>query len=102
MPRVCHFTGRKTITGWTRSEKGARRDGGVGNKIKGRTKRAVKPNLKKLRIVVDGKIQRVYVSTSAIKRGWVVKPSKVKAETTATAGAVKVAAKPAVKPAPKA
>lgn len=98
MPRVCHFTGRKTITGWTRSEKGARRDGGVGNKIKGRTKRAVKPNLKKLRIVIDGKIQRVYVSTSAIKRGWVVKPSKVKPEAGATAGAVKVATKPAAKP----
>ena len=97
MPRVCHFTGRKTITGWTRSEKGARRDGGVGNKIKGRTKRAVKPNLKKLRIVIDGKIQRVYVSTSAIKRGWVVKPSKVKPEASAIAAKVKPEAKPAVK-----
>ena len=94
MPRVCHFTGRKTITGWTRSEKGARRDGGVGNKIKGRTKRAVKPNLKKLRIVIDGKIQRVYVSTSAIKRGWVVKPSKVKVEPKAAATATKVTTKP--------
>ena len=79
MPHVCHFTGRKTITGWIKAEKGARRDGGVGNKVKGRTKRKVKPNLKKLRIVVDGEIRRVWVSTSAIKRGLVIKPSKVKA-----------------------
>jgi len=77
MPHVCYFTGRKTITGWIKAEKGARRDGGVGNKVKGRTKRKVKPNLKKLRIVVDGQIKRVWVSTSAIKRGLVIKPSKV-------------------------
>lgn len=79
MSHACYFTGRKTITGWIKAEKGARRDGGVGNKVKGRTKRKVKPNLKKLRIVVDGEIKRVWVSTSAIKRGLVVKPSKVKA-----------------------
>lgn len=79
MPRVCHFTGRKTSTGWIKSQKGARRNGGVGNKIKGRTKRTVKPNLKKVRCVVDGEIVNVYASTRAIKRGLVVKPMKVKA-----------------------
>jgi large subunit ribosomal protein L28 len=79
MPRVCHFTGLKTTSGWIKSEKGARVDGGVGNKIKGRTKRRIRPNLKKLRIMIDGKPQRVWVSTTAIKRGLVVKPSKVKA-----------------------
>jgi large subunit ribosomal protein L28 len=78
MSRVCFFTGRKTTSGWTKAQKGARRDGGVGNKIKGRTKRAVKPNLKKLRIVVDGQVRKVWVSTNAIKRGWVMKPSRVK------------------------
>ncbi len=79
MSHVCFFTGKKTETGWVRAEKGARRDGGVGNKIKGRTKRKVKPNLKKLRILVDGEVKRVWVSTEAIKRGLVVKPIKVKA-----------------------
>ncbi|MFM2092875.1 MAG: hypothetical protein RLZZ127_3364 [Planctomycetota bacterium] len=80
MPRVCYFTDKKTSSGWTRSEKGARRDGGVGNKIKGRTKRMVKPNLRKMKIVVDGEIKNVYVSTRAIKSGLVVRPSRVKAE----------------------
>ncbi len=80
MPRVCHFTGRRTVAGWQKSEKGKRKDGGVGNKVKGRTKRAVKPNLRKVRCLVDGEIKRVYVSTKAIKSGLVVKPIKKPAE----------------------
>lgn len=74
--RQCHFTGRRTVAGWKKSEKGKRRDGGVGNKVKGRTKRAVKPNLRKVRCVIDGEVRRVYVSTKAIKSGLVVKPTK--------------------------
>ena len=85
MPRVCHFTGLKSTSGWTKSEKGARCDGGVGNKVKGRTKRRIRPNLKKLRIMVDGAPKSVWVSTSAIKRGWVIKPPKVKAAVKAVA-----------------
>jgi large subunit ribosomal protein L28 len=83
MPRVCHFTGKHTSSGWTRAEKGKRRDGGVGNKIKGRSKRLVKPNLKKIRCIIEGEIKSVYVSTRAIKRGLVVKPYRVAAETKA-------------------
>lgn len=78
MPRECVFTGRRACGGWTKAEKGARRDGGVGNKIKGRTKRLVKPNLKKLRIVLDGEVQNVWVSTKAMRQGLVVKPMRVK------------------------
>lgn len=78
MPRVCYFTGKKTVSGWFKAEKGAVREGGVGNKIKGRTKRRIKPNLKKLRCVVDGKVMSIYVSTRAIKKGLVVKPLRVK------------------------
>lgn len=74
MPRVCHFTGRHTVSGWTKAEKGKRVDGGVGNKIKGRTKRKVKPNLRKVRAMIDGKAVRIYASTKAIRMGLVVKP----------------------------
>jgi large subunit ribosomal protein L28 len=79
MPRECVFSGRRARGGWTKAQKGARRDGGVGNKIKGRTKRLVKPNLKKLKIVIDGKVQNAWVSTKAMRQGLVVKPLKVKA-----------------------
>ena len=81
MSRKCVFTDRCARGGWTKAQKGARRDGGVGNKIKGRSKRLVKPNLKKLKIVLDGKVQRVWVSTKAMRQGLVVKPLKVKAAT---------------------
>ena len=80
MPRVCAFTGRKTASGWKKVEKGKRKDGGVGNKVKGRTKRMVKPNLRKVSAVVNGKVVRIYASTKAIKSGLVVKPSKVKSQ----------------------
>jgi len=76
--RSCHFTGRKTVAGWQKAEKGKRKDGGVGNKVKGRTKRKVKPNLRKVRCLIDGEVKRVYVSTRAIKSGLVVKPVKQK------------------------
>lgn len=79
MPRECVFTGRRARGGWTKAQKGARRDGGVGNKIKGRSKRLVKPNLKKLRVVIDGEVVNTYVSTKAMRQGLVVRPSKVKA-----------------------
>lgn len=83
MPRVCVFTGRKTQSGWKKAEKGSVRSGGVGNKIKGRTKRAIKPNLKKIRCVIDGEVKSVWVSTRAIKKGLVVKPLRVKAAASA-------------------
>lgn len=92
MSRVCHFTGLKTTSGWTKAEKGARRDGGVGNKIKGRTKRRIRPNLKKLRVMVDGEPKKVWVSTSAIKRGLAIKPPKGAAKVKADADKVKVEA----------
>lgn len=85
MSRVCVFTGKKTRSGWTRAEKGARRDGGVGNKIKGRNKRMVRPNLKKVRAVVDGEVKSVWVSTRALKSGLVVKPFRVPADKAAPA-----------------
>ena len=76
MPRVCAFTGRRTSAGWQKVEKGKRRNGGVGNKVKSRTKRMVKPNLRKVKAVVNGQVVRIYASTKAIKSGMVVKPVK--------------------------
>ena len=43
MAKVCYFTGRKTVSGNNRSH------------AMNKTKRAVKPNLQKVTILVDGK-----------------------------------------------
>lgn len=74
MPRVCHFTGRRSVAGWKKAHKSARKDGGVKHRVMSRTKRQVKPNLKKVRCIVDGEVKRVYVSTKALKSGLVIKP----------------------------
>ena len=50
--------------------------GGVGIKITGRSARKFKPNLQKVRVVIDGKPQRVWASAKAIKSGIVVKRLK--------------------------
>ena len=77
MPRQCHFTGKKTTIGRQQTTRGkAKYLGGVGTKITGVNPRKFKPNLQKVRCVIDGRVERVYVSAKAIKMGLVVKPQK--------------------------
>jgi large subunit ribosomal protein L28 len=77
MSRMCHFTGKKTISGRSISRRGkAKRHGGVGKKVTGVSKRKFKPNIQKVRAVVDGKVCRVKVSAKAIRNGLVQKPPK--------------------------
>lgn len=57
MAKVCYFTGRKTSSGNNRSH------------ALNATKRTVKPNLQKVRVLVDGKPKKVWVSTRALKSG---------------------------------
>lgn len=77
MARVCYFTGRRTRAGRSISRRGkAKYLGGVGRKTTGITKRKFKPNIQKVRAVVDGRVCRIKVSAKAIKMGLVVKPTK--------------------------
>jgi len=77
MPRQCAYTGRKTRAGSSISRRGkAKRLGGVGRKVTGKVKRTFKPNIQRVRAVVNGKVTRIKVSTKAIKSGLVVKPTK--------------------------
>ena len=59
MARVCYVTGRRTTSGNNRSH------------AMNKTKRTYKPNLQKVRILVDGKPKKVYVSAKALKSGQV-------------------------------
>lgn len=77
MARVCFFTGRRTRAGRSIARRGkAKYLGGVGRKTTGVTKRKFKPNIQKVRAVVDGRVCRIKVSAKAIKMGLVVKPTK--------------------------
>ena len=90
MPRVCYFTGKKTSFGKKVTHRGkAKYLGGVGTKITGISPRKFRPNIQKVRAVVNGRIVRIKVSAKAIRNGLVVKPSVRKyskpAETTTAA-----------------
>jgi large subunit ribosomal protein L28 len=77
MSRVCFYTGKRTKAGQTISRRGkAKKHGGVGKKVTGITKRKFKPNIQKVRAVVDGTVCRIKVSAKAIRMGLVVKPPK--------------------------
>lgn len=75
MPRVCYFTGKKTSFGNQITHRGkAKYLGGVGTKITGITARKFRPNIQKVRALVDGRIVRIKVSAKAIRNGKIVKP----------------------------
>jgi len=71
MTRSCPVTGRRTRSGNSVARRGlAKRDGGVGLRCTGRTKRTYKANIQKIRVVLpDGTATRVRVSAKAIKSG---------------------------------
>ena len=77
MPRVCYFTGKKTTFGNQVCHRGkAKYLGGVGTKITGVSSRKFKPNIQKVRALVNGRIVRIRVSAKAIRMGLVVKPMR--------------------------
>ena len=79
MSRKCELTGRKTTSGRKLKYRGkAKYLGGVGKKITGKTKRTFRPNIQTVTALIDGKPQRIKVSTKAMRMGLVVKPLKRK------------------------
>lgn len=77
MPRVCPFTGKRTVAGRSISRRGkAKYLGGVGRKVTGKVKRKFKTNMKRVRTVVDGRVVRMNVSAKAIRMGLIEKPQK--------------------------
>jgi large subunit ribosomal protein L28 len=77
MARVCEISGKKTRAGRQFTKRGlAKAKGGVGKKITSCTNRTFKPNLQRVRAVVDGRIVRLRVAAKFIARGMTVKPVK--------------------------
>ena len=77
MSRVCYFTGKRTTAWNTIARRGrAKKHGGVGKKVTGITKRKFKPNIQRVRALVDGKVCRIKVSAKAIRMGLVQKPPR--------------------------
>ena len=76
MARVCEFCGRRTRVGNQVTRRGkAKREGGVGRKITGRSKRTFKPNIQRVRALIGGSVVRVAICTRCIKAGRIRKPA---------------------------
>ncbi len=77
MGRECMFTGKRTTMGRQKTYRGkAKYLGGVGRKITGITARAFKPNIQKVRAIIDGQVCRIRVSAKAMRMGLVMKPPR--------------------------
>ena len=77
MSRVCQFSGKKTTSGRTYARRGlAKAKGGIGKKTTGKTLRTFKPNIQRVRAVIDGRVMRVKVTAKLLRRGIIVKPVK--------------------------
>ena len=79
MSRVCTICGKKTQFGNTYTRRGlAKKKGGNGQNVTGKTKRTFKPNLQRIRVWQNGTVSRQQVCTACIRNGKVVKPPKMK------------------------
>ena len=79
MGMQCAVCGKKPVNGYHYARRGkAKYLGGVGTKVTGITARKFRPNIQKVRAVINGRLVRVKVSAKAIKMGLIVKPVRRK------------------------
>ena len=70
MLKKCAICKKGELTGKVITRKGQyKAKGGTGSKIARWSKRKFYPNLQKMRISLDDRVQRVYVCTKCIKKG---------------------------------
>ncbi len=68
MPKTCKVSGKGPSAGRTISRRGmAKKKGGVGKRITGVSKRVFKPNLQKIKTIINGKVTRLWVCAKCIK-----------------------------------
>jgi len=81
MSAECGICGKKTTFGGSIVYSGLpKKTGGIGLNRRKTNKRAFKPNLQKIRVFLNGHVQRMKVCTTCIKSNKIVKPpAKVKA-----------------------
>jgi len=81
MARVCEICNKRTESGGSIARRGLpKKKGGVGLNITGRSKRKFKPNIQRVRALVNGEARRIKVCTRCIKSGRVIKPVRSHAE----------------------
>ncbi len=70
MLKICAICGKSQMAGKSVVRKGlAKKKGGTGKKVTRSTARSFLPNLQKIRILLNNRVQRVFVCTKCIKKG---------------------------------
>lgn len=76
MARICSICGKGTTSGRKYARRGrAKHLGGVGIKTTGVCKRTFRPNLQRVRALINGGTQRILVCAKCIRNGKVTKPA---------------------------
>ncbi len=79
MARVCTVCNKRTEGGNHVARRGLpKKKGGVGLRCTGRTLRKFKPNIQKVRAIIDGVPMRVRLCTRCLKRGKIQKATRGK------------------------
>jgi large subunit ribosomal protein L28 len=79
MGMQCAICGKKPVVGNQYTHRGkAKYLGGVGRKVTGCSKRTFKPNLQRIQVEKDGRVQRLRVCVQCIRSGRVRRPQKRK------------------------
>ncbi len=74
MSKVCDICGKGKMAGMKIKRRGmAKKDGGVGRKITGRSIRRFTPNLQKVKVNMKGVIKTIKVCTACIRSGKITK-----------------------------
>jgi large subunit ribosomal protein L28 len=77
MSHICDLCGRRPTRGYSIARRGlAKKKGGVGRKITGRTKRSFRPNVQRVRALWQGRARRLKVCTTCLRSGKIVKPPR--------------------------
>jgi len=80
MARVCEVCGKRTMSGGQIARRGLpKKKGGVGLRVTGHTLRKFKPNIQRVRALVDGEVKRVKVCTRCLRAGKLTKPASAPA-----------------------
>lgn len=68
MAKICEICGKGPRAGRTIARRGmAKKKGGAGKRITGVTKRVFRPNLQRVRALIENKSTRLWVCTKCIK-----------------------------------
>ena len=74
MSKICYICGKRPVAGRTIKRRGlAKKKGGVGQRVTGKSRRRFLPNLQPVRAIIDGRVRKVRVCAKCLKAGKIIR-----------------------------